>query len=689
MTHQHPLARAAALTALLLTMPCLAAPAAKDPHTHTPMIQPGAEYGEKLKASPMGVGPSMDVAVAEGHLFAIGKGELRVLTNREGEKPVLVGKLTGLGNTRQIAITGGHAYITAREEGLFIVDIREPSKPTLVYHYDTAELATAIAVSGNVAAIGNRFAGIELIDISTPSAPRYLSCVRAGEVQSVAFHGTCLYAGAWSEQEVAVIDASDPTKPVLVNHVPLDGFGDGLDVQDTLLAAATGHHARGNGRSLPGDGRFGAGHGVEFFDISQPAEPRRLSCLKFPPFYRRGMDMWGVVLSGGYAFVNDTHNGYFLIDVRDPSKPRHLGWQRLSEVKGEFSPAAGLAVSKGRAFIAGAFDDLHLLETDLAQDPPAPTAPGPKVPASGRPAAAHGLPAYQVEGSIRAVVPWKEDLHLVAAGSAGWHIVRQTESGFEPVAVHSTKGFARDVAFHGDRIFVAEALAGLTIWDPQPDGGFKRIPAFQVADKSIHQVVVADDGRIAFLAVGGSSLYAVEIGVGGKAKPVLGPMSFPGLFYRDPFSPLAKDGRTFLAQWHATGLYEFVVENGKPRRGEWTFPQVMGTGAGATPWRDGWLATSMGGYILLKHGEVRTPMDIGAMKVEGVRVVGKPSVAGNSLFVSDPFLGDVTALDISDEKRPRLLGQIRVSGHPGRVKVHNQKALIPAARDGLLLWTPK
>jgi hypothetical protein len=40
------------------------------------------------------------------------------------------------------------------------------------------------------------------------------------------------------------------------------------------------------------------------------------------------------------------------------------------------------------------------------------------------------LPSYVVNGSIRAVVPWKDDLLLVAAGSAGLHVVRQEEGGF-------------------------------------------------------------------------------------------------------------------------------------------------------------------------------------------------------------------------------------------------------------------
>jgi hypothetical protein len=649
--------------------------------------RPGPEFGTELKAEALEIGPTMDVAVAGEFVFAIGKGELRVLSNARQVKPALIGKLGGLGNTRQIAVARGHAFITSREDGLFIVDVREPTTPKLVNHYDTAELATAIAVSGDVASVGNRFAGVELLDISQPSEPRHLATIRAGEVQSLAFHRTWLYAGAWSDKAVAVIDVSNPREPKLATTVPLDGYGDGLDVSGSLLAAATGHHARSQGAPKPGEAAFGHGHGVEFFDITNPAEPRRLSGLKFPAFYRRGMDMWGVVLAGGHAFVNDTHNGFFLVDVRDPANPRSVGWRQLPAPKGaeDPSPAAGVTVSRGRAFIAGALDDLHLVDTGLADaEPPAtegslivPPAPAKRIDAR--------LARYEVDGSIRSVVPWRDDLLLVAAGSAGLHIVRMKPDGFEHVADYPTHGFARDVAFHGGRVFVAESLGGLSIWKAQADGALKRIGAYEVPGKSIHQLVLADEGRVAFLAVGANTLHVVKIADDGKATLILAEAK-NGLFYREPFSPLSPDGRRLLVQWHATGLHEFVIERGTVKRSGWTFPHAMGTGCGAAPWRDGWLATSGRGFFTLASNDQRPPDQLVFHKLEGQSLPGKPSTDGHTIFIADPFLGDVTAIDLSDETNPHQLAQLHLTGNPGRVRVHRGKALIPAGRDGLLMW---
>lgn len=673
---------------LISTLPALHAADKVLHDASSPIQRPGPEFGSELQAEALKIGSTMDVAVAGDHVYAIGQGDLRVLTNARVGKPELIAKLGGLGNTRQIAVSGGHAFITSREEGLFIVDVREPAQPKLVNHYDTAELATAIAVSGDVAAVGNRFAGIELLDVSQPSEPKHLATIRVGEVQSLVFHDTWLYAGTWSEKAVAVIDVRDPWRPSLVKTVPLDGKGDGLDVSGTLLAVATGHHARTKGVPKPGDAAFGAGHGVEFFDITDPADPKRLSGVKFPPFYRLGMDMWGVVLAGGHAFVNDTHNGFFLLDVRDPLKPRKVGWTQLPPAGKDPSPVAGLAVAKGRAFLAGGFDDLHLVDTGLSEAEPQRKEKGLDVPARPAVTSGHGLPGYVVEGSIRAVAPWKEDLLLVAAGSAGWHLVRQTSEGFESVAAHRTRGFARDIAFHGDRIYVAESMGGLSIWQRQPAGGMARLSSYEVAGKSITQVVIADEGRMAFLAVGANTLHVIRIGPDGTTERHLEESPRSGLFYRDPFSPLSPDGRRILVQWHTTGLHEFLVEDGTVKRSGWIFPHAMDTECGATTLGEGWLATSRRGFFPLAEGETRAPDAIGLLKPNARSFPGKPSFVGDTLFIADPFLGDVTAFDLGDPANPKLTAELPLSGHPGRVKIHRGKALIPAGREGLLMWDP-
>jgi len=49
----------------------------------------------------------------------------------------------------------------------------------------------------------------------------------------------------WGASPVATIDVSNPREPRVVSHAELDGFGDGVTVQNGYLYASTGHHSRG------------------------------------------------------------------------------------------------------------------------------------------------------------------------------------------------------------------------------------------------------------------------------------------------------------------------------------------------------------------------------------------------------------------------------------------------------------
>lgn len=651
--------------------------------TSMKVVRPGREFGSELKRESLGLGPSMDVTVVGDLAYAIGKGELRILEAGRPTNPV-IGRLKGLGNTRQIVISGGYAFITAREDGLFIVDVREPASPKLVHHYDTAELATAIAVSGQVAAVGNRFAGIEFLDVSDPRRPRFLSTIRVGEVQSVVFKDSWLYAGTWSEKEIVVIDASDPSKPRKAAAIPLEGNGDGLDVNGDVLAAATGHHARKQGRPQPGDEAFGHGHGVEFFDVSVPDRPRRLSRLDFPPFYRIGMDMWGVTLSSGHAFVNDSHNGVFVFDVSDPTKPRGIGWAQLPAIGGDPGPVAGLALGNGRIFLAGAHDDLHVVESPvaIAATPPTGTLKPPPPPGVGAKTASG---AYLFEGAARSVAAWDENHLLLAAGSAGLQVIKHDPDGLKHVASYPTNGFARDVTSRLDRVYVAESLGGLSVWRRLADGKLTRTGAYVPSGRSVTQVTLADEGRVAFLAVGPNALQVVRLEADDTFR-LIAEEKMNGLFYRDPFTAVTTDGKRLLVQWHAVGLHEFIAEDGQVRRTGRSYQAPMDTECGAVPWGQKWLATSRSGIFLLEEGPDAAFRTTRVKRPDDLSLPGKPSFGGGMIFISDPFLGDVSALDMSKPGEPKLVGRMLTNGHPGRVLFHHGKAIVPAGREGLLSW---
>ncbi len=295
-------------------------------HRHPDLFAVESEYGPPLvNTFNVGLGPTIDVTIDGKHAYAIGNRTLHVLDISHPGRPRPVGKLSGLGNVRQVVAEDGFAYITSREDGLFIVDVRNPKMPLLASRHDTIEFATGICKSGSVLFVACRQFGVELVDVSDPISPLHLSTVRTGEAQSVVEQNGYLYVGVWASSEVVTVDIRNPWKPRITSRTEIDGYGDGVDVGGNYLYAATGHHSRRRPKAKPGDPGFGNGHGLEILDVANPAFPKQVARVKFPALYNIRNDMWSVSIAGQYAFVADTHNGIFVLNVAKPLRPRIVG----------------------------------------------------------------------------------------------------------------------------------------------------------------------------------------------------------------------------------------------------------------------------------------------------------------------------------------------------------------------------
>jgi hypothetical protein len=671
----------------------------------TPLLaQP--DYGKELPVvADLGIGFTADAAVDGDTLFAIGGGKdgsLYTADISNPGKPKVAGKLPSLGHVRQIRVRNGIAYVTSREDGFFLIDVHRRDRPVLLSHYDTIELATGLALSSQVAFIACRQCGVELIDISDPKHARHLSTVRVGEAQSVAARDGYLYAGVWATRELVVCDVRNPRRPVRAGRADLDGFGDGVALRGSLCFVATGHHSRvsGGGRPAEGQPAYGTGHGLEIFDISRPAEPRFLSRVKMPARYRIFMDMWGVKVSGRYAFVHDTYNGMFVVDVSDPARPKFAGHRRLPDVpaKGEGyipaegtvpSPAAGLAVGRGFVYVAGGYSDLHVvsapgLASPVPVDPDKPAA----IPSPEKPVSDPRFRAFQPGGQIHDIVPWGKHpdgaaRFLVAAGNEGFHVVRWARGAIEPVARYRAEDIVYGAAVAGDTVYVAEGMGGLSIW--RGGGKLELAGRYRVPRQSVKQVVVDPKGQYAMLHVGLNLLEIVDVSKPDAPKKVMEDGRL-GLFYRRSIMPSA-DKLGGVAMWGHDGLFTYDVTSGPAPRGpSFAYPFGISARCGAVRYGEGWLVTYNGKYFLLRPGEKRSPQQVGLIGVKGREVWGKPTLSGDTLFLSDLSGGRVTALDISKVTEPKVIAELEIAEHPGFVVPVDGVALVPAGYQGLLVW---
>ncbi len=643
-----------------------------------------------------GWGPCMDAVVQGDHLFAIGRGKLYTADISDPEKPRLLGTLSGLGNTRQLVVGKGVAYVSAREDGLFVVDVQDPTKPALLNHYDTIELATGLDLAGDVLFIAQRHYGVEQVDVSDPRQPRHLSSIRTGEAQSIAYHDGYLYTGVWGTSEIVTLDMTDARSPKILSKVPLDGYGDGVTVHGGYLYAATGHHSRAP-HAAEGDPGYGHGHGLEIFDLSDPAKPSFVSRVKFPPFYGIGNDMWSVSVVNGHAFVADTHNGIFVVDVRDPQHPSIVGRSHLPVPTGKDVPAfyGGLAVGDGVIYGAGGWTDLHVL---AAPGLASPVASGNGTPPTIRPVVESQneriLSSYHPQGQVHAVAP-VEDLPLAVAacGSAGLHVIRLTEDSIQPVSVTATTGFATDVCLLGHTVYAAEGTGGLSIWELSPDGRLTKQSAYQVPGRGIRFVAVPAPGKYALVEVGAGQLHIVD--VSDPTQPSLTLQdSHLGLFYGYQLLDSLVDGRYTAAFWHVDGIHWYDLSTHPPRL-EGAHPAGrFGMAEGLVRLGESHgqklLAPYRGGLISFDFEETRPITELPIHRIEGVHLRGKPTLdeTRHHLYLADRVLGGITILNLTTPDNPAVLDSFTTPGNPGRIAPLKNGYLLPNGNQGLFLLAP-
>ncbi len=654
-----------------------------------PTVSQAQNVGAKLPIVAVGgMGPAKAVEAAGDYAYAIGNGALQVLDVSNAKKPRILGKLSGLGSVRQIEVSEGIAYITSRQDGLFIVDVKNPAEPRLLNHYDTVEFATGVALSGDVLFVACRNYGVELIDVSDPEKPAHLSLVRTGEAQSVVTRNGFLYVGVWATSELVVVDVRDPRQPKITNKVELDGYGDGVDVAGGYVYVATGHHSRAMPRKNPGDPGFGKGHGLEVFKISDPAHPEFVSRIKFPPLYEIGNDMWEVTIANGHAFVADTWNGIFVVDVADAAKMKLVAHCKAPEQDGKKNFIGGLALVKDHILMAGGYSDLHVVDAaNLAVSVEKETDLAPVIAAEGNETGEFrkGWRSYRPAGQVYSVDFLTDDRAVVACGSAGVHIVKLWPQ-IERLELLATDGFATDVSVFNERIFVAESAGGLSIWEDKAGDGYKKVGAFKLRGKAVRQVETPGSGKRVMIQAGANQFYILDMSDAANPKQIFEDKRH-GLLYGDQMMRGLVEDRYTAVFWHVTGTYWFdLMAQPAPVYSGDNFPRRTGSSNGMIAFGDKTLITLRGGYILVDRSERRELKELNIYPLGKTRAnPGVPNISGNRLYTANRSSGLVTITDISYPFKPKLIEQFVTPGNPTRIGIRNGRAVIPDGYHGLLV----
>jgi hypothetical protein len=171
---------------------------------------------------------SLDVAVSEGYLYvADGSAGLAVFDLANPAHPVLVSRLTiPWEYTFGVAIGRSEecSYVFfAGSTGIRAIDVSDPQRPVEVGRYSSYDV-TDIAVSGGHAFVTYRSNALRVIDVSSPSTPVVLGEVVSlfpgnGVASSVAISPSHAYVGG--PLGISAVDVNPPIAPEIEGSNPL------------------------------------------------------------------------------------------------------------------------------------------------------------------------------------------------------------------------------------------------------------------------------------------------------------------------------------------------------------------------------------------------------------------------------------------------------------------------------------
>lgn len=656
---------------------------------------------------------AMALALEGARLYAGCGGSLIVYDVTRPFEPQRLGSVDGFGAVRQIAVQNGFAYVACRESGLWIVDATNPRAPRIRSRFDCCELATGVDVAGDVCFLGQRQNGVEFIDIRDPDRPEHIAMRKTDESQSVKYRNGFLYSGDWGTGHVTVFDCRDLRDIREVAHEPLWGYGDGVWLKGDRLYCETGHHVRNRDlatlsyRPIMTDemrtyglanAGAGCGHGLDVFDVTDPARPKRLGRVDFPPLYTRGNDMWTPRTTSGSDMVYccATHNGVFAVDCGDPANPKVVDRWLAPDPKQPNLPSAcvgSIAVGDGCLYVA--------LKTGGVQVVPAVHAKHETFEQGVLPQHAEHREDYPTDadefavyrptsrGQVRAVAV-RDDLVYAACGSAGLHVLRiGDDDAIEKVG--EWPGEVVDVQVEGDRLYAAEGRRGWGVYaidGPASLRELKRLPcldekgdpALCIWKPSPEWVVVSTRRSEA------KFFRTEEFAADGRAR--IGVGQCPG--WDKYLMDRVLDGRIAYNSAHRCVAWVDLRDPQKPTIARSDPKNNLGLADGICRLNEHQaLATRGNGYFLMEPG-VCDPPSGGRWSVTPfpdprVRGIPRASADGRIVLVTCRIARQASLLDFTDPSTPVLLRHWKLSGNPDLGAFCRGRAVIPCGYQGVLV----
>ncbi len=625
------------------------------------------------------------------YLYAGVENEIYAVDISDPLHPRTLSSVKVYGLIRQMVVQDGTLFASARESGCWIVDVSHPEDMGLITRYETVELSTGIDVAGDVLFLGTRQNGVEFVDITDVRYPKHIRMEKTGESQSVCYKDGLLYSGEWGPHCVTVIDARDMSALKTLGTFPLQGFGDGVWISGNLLLVSTGHHLVNP--AISEDERHGNGHGVEIFDLTDPQSPAFISRVGFDRVFSRYNDYWSprTCSDGKYIICADTVNGLYVVDSSHPQHPETVSRVRFLSAEGKDMAVNSVAVARGVVF-AAVWDHFGLMALECPDAYPDIREKGvlPKN-ASYRfpyktPKDSHFRAWKPNRGAPVRSVAAKDDLLFAACSFGGLAVLQKSACGKITRIARGPMPFAEDVKVRGDRLYVAEGLDGLAVYEIGKKGSLKELARFRdfAADGPMAYCmwvyVPNDQWVVASTRYNGNYYINMEDFPDLRFEAQIG--DGPGW---DKFAADAADSRG----WYPTTLYTrgmyWVNLNGRPLQDTLDKTLRLSLYDGVCKYKDdSFLTVSKGKMYICSAKDIGRPKEPVVLGDEYFR--GIPAWDGNTrLSLTCRINREIRMMDLSDGQHPKLVWMEKTSGYPETATYWQGKLAVPCGYQGLLV----
>ena len=659
----------------------------------TPVIKEveGNVFGDILKVTQ--AGDRGHALYLKGNNLYCGTGSIvQVYDVSVPTRPILRSQCLIHGSVRQLVADDRAIYVTARGGGVSIIDASDLDNLKYAVRYDAIELATGVDVAGDVLFVTLRGYGVELVDVTDIYNPQHIYCQDTEESQSCWYQDGYLYSGEWGKGIVTTIKASDMSDIRVLSEVELYGHGDGLSTFGNRLYVSTGHHARHTDMSTA-DAQ-GQGHGLDVFDISDPAKPVFISRCQFDRLYKRGAGDWWTVrpsADGKTVFVADTFNGLYAVDLSDEANPEIVG--RLFLQNDEKPSSAGtyvssVAVGDGVVYATGQHYGLIVIKCDRARKVERPSGTLPSNPGARHPYTTpedSHFKAWQpdVRAQVRALAVSDNDLLLAACSDAGLYVLRKDETGGLLQIAKGRMSFAGDVCCRNGRVYVAEGQDGLGVYEISGDGHLtesarlKEIEGYPVFTLTLWVNAVSDR----YLIINDRTVGDIVLDM--RDFPVMKPVLSHnlGTVWWDKYIACESSPNNYVAAPVVGKGMSWINLNGTPKNT--ALDTSVEPSAAACPFRNGTVLVNIGAFLTqLKPGVV--PAKIISQK--------QGNFKGSLVWDGDQTLAinfrhgkEFKKAAIPSVEDAVILWREILEGNPDRSIFWDGKILVPAGYQGVLI----